>query len=86
MVEGGLPAETKQLMDNIKSIVESHGLTMNHVFKCTVMLHDMSRWAEFNQIYLTYFDPDNLPTRSAFGVAALALGGAVEVEATASFI
>ena len=85
VVEGGLQKEAEVTMENIKLIVESHGLGMGDVFKCTVMLADMSRWQDFNAVYLRYFDPSSLPTRSAFGVTALALGAQVEVEAVAYF-
>jgi enamine deaminase RidA (YjgF/YER057c/UK114 family) len=47
------------------------------------MLADMSKWGDFNKIYLTYFDPNRLPARSAFGVNGLALGAQVEVECMA---
>ena len=47
------------------------------------MLADMRRWAEFNAVYLGYFDPDRLPARSAFGASGLALGGEVEIECIA---
>jgi enamine deaminase RidA (YjgF/YER057c/UK114 family) len=44
------------------------------------MLADMAKWADFNKVYLAYFDPDRLPARSAFGANGLALGAQVEVE------
>jgi len=47
------------------------------------MLADMRRWPEFNAVYLTYFDPDRLPARSAFGANGLALGAEVEIECVA---
>lgn len=80
LVPGGLAAETRQMMDNIDSVLKANGLSFANVFKCLVMLADMSRWAEFNAIYLEYFDPDRLPARSAFGANGLALGAAVEME------
>jgi enamine deaminase RidA (YjgF/YER057c/UK114 family) len=43
----------------------------------------MRRWAEFNAVYLGYFDPGRLPARSAFGASGLALDGEVEVECVA---
>ena len=59
------------------------GSTFDDVFKCTVMLADMSEWADFNAAYVTYFQPDRLPARSAFGASGLALGALVEVECMA---
>jgi 2-iminobutanoate/2-iminopropanoate deaminase len=80
LVPGGLEAETRQTMANIGAVLEANGLTFDDVFKCTVMLADMSEWSAFNRVYLTYFRPDRLPARSAFGASALALGASVELE------
>lgn len=84
LAPGGLEGQAKQTMENIKAIVEAHGLTMNDVVKCTVMLADMNDWAAFNEIYVAYF-PGRKPARSAFGAAGLALGGRLEVECWASY-
>ena len=80
LVAGGMAAEARQAMDNIGRALAKHGLTYDAVFKATVMLADMSEWDAFNAIYLGYFKPDRLPSRSAFGASGLALGGRVEVE------
>jgi reactive intermediate/imine deaminase len=83
LVPGGMEAEARQTMENIGRVLKANGLSFDNVFKCTVMLADMKKWADFNKVYLTYFKPDRLPTRSAFGAASLALGAQVEVEAWA---
>ena len=80
LVPGGLEAETRQTMENILAVLTANGLSFDDVFKATVMLADMSEWAAFNRTYLTYFKPDRLPTRSAFGASGLALGARVELE------
>jgi 2-iminobutanoate/2-iminopropanoate deaminase len=80
LAPGGLEAETRQMFANIAAVLSAHGLTFDAVFKCTVMLADMTQWAAFNTIYLEHFRPGRLPARSAFGAAALAMGGAVEME------
>jgi len=80
LVPGGIEAETRQTMENIGAVLQANGLTFDDVFKCTVMLADMGKWGDFNKVYLTYFKPDRLPARSAFGASALALGAQVEVE------
>jgi 2-iminobutanoate/2-iminopropanoate deaminase len=80
LVPGGIEGETRQTMANIASVLHAHNLTFDDVFKCTAMLADMKEWAAFNKVYLTYFKPDRLPARSAFGAAALALGARVELE------
>ena len=79
----GWEAQSRQTMDNIAGVLKREGLSMDDVVKCTVMLGDMSRWPEFNRIYLTYFKPGRLPARSAFGANGLAMGAVVEVECLA---
>ena len=80
VVPGGIEAETKQTMDNIAAVLAANGLSFDDVFKCTVMLADMAKWEDFNKVYVTYFKPDRLPARSAFGAGGLALGAQVELE------
>ena len=80
LAPGGLAGQAKQTMENIGATLKKHGLTYDDLFKCTVMLADMSQWAEFNKIYVGYFKPNRLPSRSAFGANGLALGAALEVE------
>lgn len=83
LVSGGLEAESKQTLLNIKQTLESHGYGLNDVVKCTVMLADISQWQTFNQVYLTFFKKP-YPARSAFGANGLALGSQVEVECIAA--
>jgi len=83
LVPGGIQAETRRAMDNIGAVLGENRLTFDHVFKVTVMLADMTSWAAFNEVYLTYFQADRLPARSAFGAAGLALGAQVELECMA---
>ncbi len=83
LVPGGMEAEARQTMENIAAVLKENGLTFDDVFKCTVMMADMSKWGDFNKVYLTYFKPDRLPARSAFGANGLALGAQVEVECIA---
>jgi reactive intermediate/imine deaminase len=83
LVPGGMEAEARQTMENISAVLKENGLSFDNVFKCTVMLADMSKWADFNKVYLTYFKPDRLPARSAFGASGLAIGAQVELECMA---
>lgn len=83
LVSGGMEAQARQTMENIRAVLKDNGLSFGDVFKCTVMLADMSRWDDFNEIYVTYFDPERLPARSAFGTNGLALGAEVELECCA---
>ena len=81
--EGGMPAEAKQALENIRTTLHAHGLTMRHIVKCTVMLADISEWGAFNKVYTSFFDPP-YPARSVFGTSGLALGARVEVECIAA--
>ena len=78
----GMEGQARQALENVRAVLTSAGLGFSDVFHCTVMLADMGQWAAFNDVYLEYFS-DPLPTRSAFGVNGLALGGLVELECQA---
>ena len=80
---GGIQAESRQAMENIRSSLEAHGYSMAHVVKCTVMLADMNDWAAFNAVYTQYFTAP-YPARSAFAASGLALGGRLEIDVIAS--
>ena len=84
LVDGGIEPESRQVMDNIKQIIDRRGLTMNDVVKCTVFLADVSQWGDFNKVYTTYFSKP-YPARSALGANGLALGAALEVECIAAY-
>jgi 2-iminobutanoate/2-iminopropanoate deaminase len=83
LVPGGIEAETRQALANIREVLERHGSAMNRVVKVTAMLADMSEWAAMNRVYVEHF-PANLPARSAFGASGLALGGRIELECLAT--
>ena len=79
----GIKIETKQIMEKIRRLLELNGSSLNHVVKCTVMMADMSEWAAMNEVYVTYFQKERLPARSAFGTNGLARGARVEIECLA---
>ncbi len=79
LAEGGIEAETKQCLENIKQILEKYGSSMDKVVKVTVMLTDIGEWAKMNSVYTTYFK-QNKPARSAFAASGLAGGARVEIE------
>ena len=68
---------------HIKAILERHGSSLDRVVKCMVMMADMSEWPAMNAVYVQHFT-NHLPARSAFGGAALAFGGRVEIECMAT--
>jgi 2-iminobutanoate/2-iminopropanoate deaminase len=83
-VADGIEAQTKAAMDDIGATLKAGGLGYGDVFHCTVFLTDMKNWPAFNKAYVGYFPAGELPARSALGVNALALPGALmEIECQA---
>ena len=83
LVPGGIQAETRQTMENIKAVLEKRGSSLAEVVKCTVFLADISEWSSLNEVYIEYF-PVKRPARSALGVNGLALGARTEIECIAT--
>lgn len=82
LVEGGIQLETKQVLENLKAVVEAAGSNLQNVIKCTVFLSDIKDFQAMNAVYETYF-PSNPPARSAIAVKNLPLNAKVEIEAVA---
>ncbi len=82
LVPGGIEAETRQALTNIKNVLEAAGSSLQNVVKTTVFLRDMGDFTKMNAIYAEFF-PDNFPARTTVQVAALPKNGAVEIEAIA---
>jgi 2-iminobutanoate/2-iminopropanoate deaminase len=82
LVGGGIAAETRQALANIREVLERHGSSLDRVVKATAMLADMGEWAAMNVVYVEHF-PTNLPARSAFATSGLALGARIELEVIA---
>jgi 2-iminobutanoate/2-iminopropanoate deaminase len=82
IVSGGVAAQTKQAIVNLKAHLAGAGLTVADVKKTMCFLTDMDTFATFNEAYVAGFG-DSRPARSTVGVAALPMGGAVEIEAWA---
>ena len=83
LAAGGIKAETKQALENVKSALQRNGLGMDRVVKCTVFLADIAEWPAMNEVYAAYF-PVNKPARSAFGGVQLVRGGRLELECIAA--
>lgn len=82
LVSGGIEAETRQVLTNIKNVLLAAGSGLENVVKTTVFLKDMAEFAKMNAIYAEFFS-QNPPARSTIGVAALPKGGLVEIETIA---
>jgi 2-iminobutanoate/2-iminopropanoate deaminase len=84
LAPGGIAAETKQTMENIRAVLEKHGSSFDRVVKCTVMLADIKERDAMNEVYVKYFAEGRRPARSAFGTSGLAANGRVEIECMAT--
>lgn len=82
LVEGGVEAQTRQVLTNLKHVLESADSGLNYVVKTTVFLQDMGDFAKMNAIYAEFF-PENPPARSTVQVAGLPKGALVEIECVA---
>ncbi len=82
VVSGGIEAETRQALTNLKHILEAAGASLDSVVKTTVFLRDINDFARMNAVYAQFFTA-NPPARSAVQAAALPKGVAVEIEAVA---
>lgn len=82
IVEGGTTAQARQIMENLRSILEAAKSDFSKAVKVTVYLRDINDFSSFNEVYSEYLTADP-PARSAFQVAALPLGAMVEIEMVA---
>jgi 2-iminobutanoate/2-iminopropanoate deaminase len=82
LAEGGIQVETRKALQNAQAILESEGYALTDVVKTTVFLDKISDFGAMNEIYGEFFSTHK-PARAAFEVAALPLGGIVEIQMVA---
>jgi 2-iminobutanoate/2-iminopropanoate deaminase len=82
LVAGGVEAETRQALKNLKAILEAGGCSLNQVVKTTVFMQDINDFGRMNIVYAEFFT-ENPPARSTVQVAALPRNGAIEIEVIA---
>ncbi len=82
LVEGGVEAQTRQVLTNLKNVLEAAGSDLSYVVKTTVFLKDMADFQKMNAIYGEFF-VGNYPARSTIQVAGLPKNGQVEIELVA---
>ena len=82
LVLGGIEAETRQALTNIRNVLADAGSGLERVVKTIVFLKDMADFAKMNAVYAEFF-AENPPARSTIQAAALPKGGVVEIEAVA---
>lgn len=78
-----IKTQTRQVLNNIKIILEEAGLGFENVVKTTIYLTDLSKFSQVNEVYKEYF-PKEPPARSTVGVQGLPKGVGIEIEALAS--
>jgi len=80
LITGDIKNQVKQVMQNLKAIVEAANGQMQNVLKTTILLVDMSHFAAVNEVYASYF-PTNPPARICYQVCGLPKGAEVEIDA-----
>jgi 2-iminobutanoate/2-iminopropanoate deaminase len=80
IVGGGIEVQAKQVLENLRAIVEASGMGLENVLKCTCFLQSMEDFAKFNSVYATYF-ADVLPARETVEVSRLPKDVLVEISA-----
>ncbi len=83
IIDGDITAQTIQVLENVKSVVEAGGSDMSKVVKVTVFLQDIGDFSTVNEIYGRYFGEGVHPARSCVEVAKLPLGISIEIEVIA---
>jgi len=82
LVEGDIRQQTKQVLENIKGVLESQKLGMENVVKVTIFLKDIGNFNQVNEVYATYF-PSSPPARSTVEVSKLPRNTEIEIEVVA---
>lgn len=83
LADTGITGQTRQTLENIKTVLGAAGSSLDRVAKCTVFLSSMLDFAAMNAVYTTYF-PTDPPARSTVAGSGLALGARVEIECIAT--
>jgi len=82
MAKGDIRQQTRQVLENIKGVLDSENLVMKDVVKVTIFLKNIGNFNEVNEVYATYF-PSSPPARSTVEVAKLPRDAEIEIEAIA---
>jgi reactive intermediate/imine deaminase len=82
--EDGIQGETRAVLESMQEAVERYGSSMDRVFKCLVILADISEFGAMNEVYTSFFEEGRRPARSTFAASGLAAGARVEIECMAA--
>jgi 2-iminobutanoate/2-iminopropanoate deaminase len=83
IAEGGIKAETRQVCENLKAVLEAGGSSLANVVKVTIYMADLGELIAMNEVFSAYF-PVDPPARTTFQAAGLVAGARVEIEALAT--
>jgi 2-iminobutanoate/2-iminopropanoate deaminase len=83
LVDGGIVQQTHRTLKNLQAVVEAAGASMETIIQVVIYLTNMKDFDEMNEVYASYFN-DSYPARATVGVAALAKGALVEMQAIAA--
>ena len=79
----GVEAQARQVLTNVRSLLEASGSSMDKVIKTTVFIKDMNDFAKINAVYAEFFEEGSYPARSCVEVARLPKDVLMEMEAIA---
>ena len=82
LIEGGITAETRQVCENLKAVLEAGGSSLARVAKVTIYMADLAELMAMNEVFREYF-PQEPPARTTFQAAGLVAGARVKIEAIA---
>lgn len=75
--------ETRQVMENLKAVLNEAGMDFSHILKCSIFISDMKNFSDINEVYGSYFE-NNYPARETVEVSVLPKNVNVEISAIAS--
>lgn len=84
MIVSSIQEETKQVLENLKAVIEAGGMSMSNIVKCSIFIADMNQFQEINEVYAGYFSHDP-PARETVEVACLPKNVSIEISAIACF-
>lgn len=79
LITTDIETETKQVMENMKAVLDAAGMDFEHVIKATIFISNMDDFARINSIYGTYFNEKTAPARETVQVARLPKNVNVEI-------
>ncbi|MEL6810541.1 MAG: Rid family detoxifying hydrolase [Bacteroidota bacterium] len=84
LVMDDIKTETRQVMENMKAVLEAADMNFSHVLKTSIFISDMENFSQINEVYATYFDEATAPARETVEVANLPKYVNVEISMIAS--